>query len=318
MQVHQLFVGVDVAKSTLSVCLHGTPGRRDLGNDEISIRDWLATLPAHASIAVESTGRYHQLVVRLAAAAGHRVFVLNAADVYFYAKALGARGKTDRSDAQIIARYLAEHHDALKPWAPGTAAQERVQQLLRCRAGVTSERMSLRQRLREVPGLDAAAQALERQFATFLETIDREIAALVAADSELSASCAALRTITGFGPQCSALFAALLGRLHFANADALVAYTGLDPRPNDSGVKTGRRRLSKRGDPHLRRQLHMAAAGAARSKALKPLYLSIKAKGFKPTEALVILARKLLRVAWAIWKSRKPFDPKRLGAPTAC
>jgi hypothetical protein len=48
------------------------------------------------------------------------------------------------------------------------------------------------------------------------------------------------------------------------------------------------------------------------------LYRSIKAKGFKPTQALVILARKLLRVAWAVWKSGKAFDASLLGQPPAC
>ena len=40
-----------------------------------------------------------------------------------------------------------------------------------------------------------------------------------------------LRTSTGIGPQTSALLGALLSRFEFANADALVAYSGLDPRP---------------------------------------------------------------------------------------
>lgn len=41
----------------------------------------------------------------------------------------------------------------------------------------------------------------------------------------------------------------------FANSDALVAYSGLDPRAHDSGRSRGRRRLSKRGEPALRRQI---------------------------------------------------------------
>ena len=114
------------------------------------------------------------------------------------------------------------------------------------------------------------------------------------------------------------MLAVLLSRVEFANADALVAYSGLDPRPNDSGAKAGRRQISKRGSPQLRRQLYLAAFSAAHSKALAPLYRSIKAKGFKPTQALVILARKLLRVAWAVWKTGKPFEPSLLGASSTC
>lgn len=91
-----------------------------------------------------------------------------------------------------------------------------------------------------------------------------------------------------------------------------MAFTGLDPRACDSGEHRGKRRLSKRGPAWLRRQAYLAAFAASHSKLLKPLYESIKAKGFAPTQALVILARKLLRVAWAVWKSGMPFDPARL------
>jgi transposase len=108
------------------------------------------------------------------------------------------------------------------------------------------------------------------------------------------------------------LLATLLSRFDFANADALVAYSGLDPRPNDSGTKRGRRRLSKKGPPLLRRQMYLAGFAASHSKALKPLYQSIRAKGFATTAALMILGRKLLRVAFAIWKGNEVFDPARL------
>jgi transposase len=308
------FVGVDVSKSTLSSCIHGLGSQHNLANREAEIAAWLDALDPQAMIAVESTGRYHALLVRMAHASGRRVFVLNARDVFFYAKALGTRAKTDRKDARVIARYLAEHHGSLKPWTPASIEQERLHELLRCRSGVTNKRMSLRQVLRGVSELDEAVSQLEQRFDELLEQLDARIATLVKQDPLLSRKCAALRGITGIGPVGSALLGALLSRVPFANADALVAYSGLDPRPNDSGAKTGRRKISKRGSPELRRQLYLAAFGAAHSKAVGPLYRAIKGKGFKPTQALVILARKLLRVAWAIWKSEKPFDPSLLGA----
>jgi transposase len=82
--------------------------------------------------------------------------------------------------------------------------------------------------------------------------------------------------------------------------------------PNDSGTKKGRRRLSKRGPALLRRQMYLAAFAASHSKALKPLYTHIRAKGFSMTESMVILARKLLRVAFAIWKGQETFNPEQL------
>ena len=61
-------------------------------------------------IAMESTGRYNGLLAHLAHQAGLTVYVLNARDVFFYARALGMRAKTNGVHADVIARYLAEHH----------------------------------------------------------------------------------------------------------------------------------------------------------------------------------------------------------------
>lgn len=314
MQDFREFLGIDVSKAHLDCAMHGSGRHVRIANDEASIAPWLASLPPGTAVAVESTGEHHLAVVRLAHQRGLPVYVLNARDVYFYAKALGARGKTDRNDAQVVARYLAAHHEELHPWTPGSAAQERVRQLLRRRAGLTAHRAALRQLFSDVEGLDEHLAALEAALGQLLDRIDTQVQAELASDSEMSTASARLQTITGIGAQGGALLASLLARIRFANADALVAYSGLDPRANDSGQKTGKRRLSKRGAPELRRQMYLAAFAASHSKAFGPLYRSIKAKGFKPTEALVILARKLLRIAWAIWRTGKPFDPMMLRA----
>jgi len=312
MQAQQVFIGVDVAKDSLVSCIHGLAKPQVVANEERAIKGWLKTLAPQAVIGMESTGRYHQSLARLAHQAGLRVYVLNAKDVYFYAKALGARGKTDPGDARVIARYVAEHHAALHAWAPGTAAQLRVQELLQRRARVAVHRASLRQVLAGLEELAPDVLQLEQHFEQLLQHIDDEVQALVASETQLSQGSALLQTICGIGPQGAALLAALFNRIEFANADALVAYSGLDPRPCDSGTRSGRRRLSKRGSPSLRRQLYLAALAATRSKALGPTYRAIRARGFKSTPAVVILARRLLRIAWAVWKSGQPFDAARL------
>ncbi len=309
MQHPAVFIGVDVAKATLSWSTHGIPGQHELGNNDASIAAWLRTVAKDAAIAVESTGKFHLRIVRLAHRSGRRVYVLNARDVYFFAKALGVRAKTDRTDAQLIAAYLAQHHAELKAWTPPTPQQDRLQSLLRCRAAVSAKRSSLQQVLEEVDGLGTAVSELQAKFDSLLQEIDSQVTTLLEQDKHLASKRAQLSTITGVGPQASALFVSLFSRIQFANVDALIAYTGLDPRPNDSGSKIGRRRLTKRGDPQLRRQLYLCAFAASHSKALGPLYRSIKSKGFESTEALVILGRKILRIMWAVWNSGKPFDP---------
>ena len=313
MQVPMMFVGADVAKAELVVAVHAQAACRSIPNNTQSISAWLRELPPHTAVAVESTGRYHQLLAQLASAAGLQVYVLNARDVHFYAKALGARAKTDRVDAHVIARYLAEQHSRLRPWRAPSALLRQVQELLGQRWTAVTKRTALRASLQ---GVDAAVTTevvqLDAAFAALFKAMDRRIAELLDADARLSHQRGLLQSIVGVGPQASALLTSLLAQLEFASADALVAYSGLDPRACDSGRSKGRRRLSKRGQPALRRQMYLAAMSACHTKTFEPTYRRLRDRGLKTTEALVVLARKLLHIAFAVWRTGKPFDPARV------
>jgi transposase len=315
MQDELVFKGVDVAKDELVIATLPAAAQMKLRNQSAAITKWLRTLLPGTFIAMESTGRYHHELAQLAVQAGMKVYVLNARDVHFYVKALGKRGKTDASDAQVIARYLGEHHKTLRPWVPGTPIQQRLVEMLRRRAVMERHLSAVDDSLQDVADLARQKAALARYATKLLASIDEKIQALIASDPAMHEKQEQLQTITGVGSQISAVLTALLSRIEFANAGALIAYSGLDPRPNDSGTKRGRRSLTKRGPAALRKMLWLAAFSACHSKAFKPLYLSIKSRGFSGTEALVILARKLLRVAWAVWRTGQPFDASKVQPP---
>lgn len=312
MQEVHVFIGVDVAKTELVIATAAQAGCHSIANEASAISAWLRELPDNAMLAMESTGRYHQLLATLAHAAGHTVFVLNARDVYFYARALGARAKTDRLDAHLIARYLGQQHERLHPWQASCPLLTQVYTLLGQRWTAVTKRTALHQSLR---GCDAAigdeVQSLEAAFDSLLKAIDTRITALIEEDARLSAQRALLQSIVGVGPQSSALLASVLAQVDFVSADALVAYSGLDPRACDSGRSRGRRRLSKRGQPAIRRQMYLAAMSACHTKTFAATYKALRERGLKTTEALVVLARKLLRIAFAVWRSGKPFEPQR-------
>lgn len=315
MQSNSTIHGVDVAKDELvSLCL-GQDATHRLRNRAADIRSWLRKLPKGTIIAMESTGEYHQLLARLAHAAGMRVFVLNARRVYFYAQALEVRGKTDRVDAGVIARYVSEHGHKLHEWQPASATHSRIDELMRRRAVVVVKRESLRQSMSGCKDIKQEFKKVDRAVDNLVRFIDRKINELIQQDEALSVARRLIGTVTGFGPQGSALLAVLLERVPFASSDSLVAYSGWDPRPADSGRKHGRRKLTKCGPSYMRKQWFMAGFSAARAKALKPLYQALLARGLASTEAFVILGRKLLRAAFAVWKTKQPFDLARfLGA----
>ena len=102
-------------------------------------------------------------------------------------------------------------------------------------------------------------------------------------------------------------------RIPDANVNAVIAHTGFDPRPDDSGRRTGRRRLSKRGPGEQRRILFNCATSAAKTKWWRPYCQAQRAKGLSSIAAVVILARKMIRVAFALCKHDQAFDPTHLG-----
>ena len=114
-------VGADVAKDEIVVaCAEQTFTPRKIGNNRAALRAWLKMLPADSRIGMEGTGTYHELLAQLAHELGLTVYVLNPKDVRHYAKGVGQRAKTDRVDAQLIARFVAKEHARLHPFVPPT------------------------------------------------------------------------------------------------------------------------------------------------------------------------------------------------------
>ena len=310
-------IGVDIAKATLVAAVYGASASVTVPNTPAAIKAWLRRLPAGACIAMESTGRYHALLASQAQAAGFTVYVLNAMDVHHYAKAMGQRGKTDPLDAHLIAQYVAHQligqgRKPLRAWQPTPKLLSELRDLLKGRVQLSNSCAKLTMALEHIAPIEEEVKALSACFKKLMAHIDTKVAQLLASDEQLKQGCKRLRSITGVGPQGAALLATLFARIGFANSDAVVAFSGLDPRPEDSGTKRGKRRLSKKGDPQIRRQLYLCAMAATRSALFRPRYEALKARSLPTTAALVVLARKLLRIAFAVWKSGEPFDPLKL------
>jgi len=307
-------IGVDVGKDRLEVAIFGTPGSQALSNRKAALLDWLDHLPPGSYIGLESTGRYHELLAELAHARGFVVYLLNPRDVRHYSQGVGKRAKTDAVDAQVIARYIEREHAELHPWRPPWPAQRELTQLLARRAKVVETRDALRKSLADLPALESACRATLEAFHQLLRQIDRLLLGCLKAMPGGVDLAARLRSIPGIGTLNALALSNVFLRYGFANSDAAVAYTGLDPRPDDSSTRRGRRRLSKRGPAELRRLLYNAAMAACKNVHWKPFYQRGLAQGLSTTEALVVLARKLVRVAYGLFKSDSLFEPAKLAA----
>src|SRR5262249_17769301 len=132
-----------------------------------------------------------------------------------------------------------------------------------------------------------------------------------------------LDTIPGIGPVTAAVLTAFIGDVdRFENPGKLVAYFGVLPIEASSGVeRDGKPRasrgyvMSKRGNDVVRRYLWMAALSATQcNPAVRALYRRVAAK--HPEHKAVAIGhamRKLLHLAFALWKTDRPFDPDHRG-----
>jgi transposase len=129
-----------------------------------------------------------------------------------------------------------------------------------------------------------------------------------------------LDTIPGIGSVTAAVLTAfILDIERFDTPGQLVAYFGVLPIEVASGVeRDGQARaprryvMSHRGNDLVRRYLWMAALSATRcNPAVRALYARVVAK--HPQHKAIAVGhamRKLLHLVFAVWKTRRPFDPK--------
>ena len=141
---------------------------------------FLKSLPAGSRIGVESTGTYHEAAHQL----GFLVFVLNPKDTRHYAQAVGLRGKTDRVDAELIARMIAHEHTKLHAWIPPTPQQREIDRLIKRRATLISLREAVEMSLHELGGFAEELKALRTHFNHLIARIDLRVKALVEASPD--------------------------------------------------------------------------------------------------------------------------------------
>ena len=116
------------------------------------------------------------------------------------------------------------------------------------------------------------------------------------------------RALPGVGSLTALALVARYHRGDFLCADAFIAFMGMDVRVRESGQWRGRRKLTKKGDPEVRRLLFNAAMQARRSPVWEPYYLALRQRGLSTTAAFVALGHKLARVCFALLQNGTEFN----------
>jgi len=294
-------IGIDVSKATLSCAWRGSS--RDFDNTSKGHQDLWDWAAGATACCLEATGRFHQAVAEAAVARGLRCLVVNPGRARKYLQFVNPRAKTDKLDAQALELLGEKEGAALRAYVVPPAAVAEARDLLVRRRALVEAKVKIRQVAREAgdPGghLAGALEAMARAEKALDKELEKALSGFPGYENLLS--------VPGVGPKTAAAVTCAMERGEFLTADSLVAFFGLDPRPCDSGKHRGKRRLSHQGDAQARTFLFMAGRAGARLPAWKAYYQSQTSKGLSSTEATVVMARKLARVCWKVYRQDTPF-----------
>lgn len=302
-RVEEITLGVDVCKDKLDVHVWQTGEAYQVVNERREIKDFLRDLPGPLRLAVEATSNYHMELVEVALKLGHPVYLVNARQLSHYREAVNVRNKSDALDAWLLARYLAHEAGSLRPLQLRDAKAQQLWILLKRRAVVVQARKQLDQSFREIR---VSTQALFSQIERLLARIDEQLRRLVRALG-WSADYQRCQSIPGIGPLNAIALTATYHRGAFAGSDAFVSFIGFDVRLRESGKYKGRRKLSKRGEPEIRRLLYCATQPACSYHRFNLFYHRQLEQGMSKIAAKVALARKLARIAFALLANQQTF-----------
>ena len=119
-----------------------------------------------------------------------------------------------------------------------------------------------------------------------------------------------LRSIPGIGPIVAlSFFTEIMDINRFATFDHLVSFVGLVPSLRDSGEKTTEQGLTQRRNRYLRHLIVEAAWVAIRKDPALLLAFNLLKRRIKKQDAIIRIAKNLLRRIRYVWKNQTPYVP---------
>lgn len=290
----QMICGVDVSKRWLDAWVNGT--HRRFANNAEGAEALAGFCREHAAelVVMEASGGCEQPAFLALWKLGQPCAIANARSVRKFAEAMGYLEKTDRIDAEMIARFAEAKRMVATP--PPSADQQRLEALATRLRQVTSGIADDKRRLHSTRD-ETALASLKEAIAFFTrqanELVD-EIGRMIEADPLWTALDRTIRSVKGAADRTVAYLLAEVPEIGTLSNRAITKLVGLAPLPDDSGERRGKRSI--RGGRAGIRSLLVLIADIARKfdPSLADFRQRLLDKGLTKMEVRVALARKLL------------------------
>lgn len=314
------YLGIDVSKDKFDVALiydESEPGKvkkKVFSNDASGfekLSKWLesrTTETVHA--AMEATNTYWEAIAEYLSDNGLVVSVVNPALIKKEAESWGARNKTDKTDAEVIARFCIAKRP--KAWISPTPQVRELRDMVRHLDVLQNERQRHKNQL-DTASSDIVVASLERLIVFIdvqIDELKKKISDHIDNHPDLKADYQLLDSITGIGEKTiSVILSELPDVSNFASSKSVAAYAGLSPKRIESGKMKGMTKLCKFGNARLRKALYFPAIVAIQFNPLiREFYRRLRRKGKCKMSVIGACMRKLLILAYGVLKTGTIFQ----------
>jgi transposase len=313
--------GIDAGKAFLDLAIASRADQArnrslQVPNTAVGIEKILRTLAGSAvkRIILEAIGPYAVQLVRALVRAGYEVGLVNPKRIKAFREAEGKRAKTDRLDAQLIARFALVMSEPVRP-VPS-------EDQLAAKALATRRRqivdMIAMEKTRLKQAIDPLVMASHRNAIKALsderKAIEAELERRLTSDPAMAIKRECLMSLPGVAEQTSSVLLTEMPELGTLNRRAIAGLAGLAPHPDRSGLNPGRNAIGG-GRPCVRAALYMAALSAIRHNPnIKREYQALRDQGKAAKVAIIAIARKLLVLANALVRDQQKYDPSKHAA----
>ena len=281
--------------------------------------DWVKKLTDPAvpvRYVMEATGVYHESFAYFLHGQSLLVSIVLPNKISNYARTLNIKTVTDKTASEAIAMFGLEKK--LDCWEPPKGIYKKLQQLTRERGQLIDERTVIKNQLHAEqaeakPYQESIDRANERLVLLNKQVaqIVKELKELINTEEEVKQIVLLICTIPGIGLLTAAT---ILGETNgfelIRNKRQLTSYAGLDVKEKQSGTSVkGKPRISKKGNRHLRKAMHLPALAAIRhNERYKAIFVRLVSKHGIKLKAAVAVQRKLLEMSFTIFKTKTKFD----------
>jgi transposase len=271
---------------------------------------------------MEATGVYHEALAYFLSDNDYVVSIVMPNKISNFFKTLEVKTVTDKSMSEAIALFGLEKK--LECWIQPQKAFRELRQLTRERDQLIVERTMLKNQLHaeEIEAHPSRMTISRMKFRikvinTQIGETAAETTVIINNDATISQSVKLITSIPGIGTLTAAI---IMGETNgfelIRSKKQLTSYAGLDVKEKESGTSVkGKSRISKRGNRYLRKAMYMPAMAAIRhSDRYKAIFVRIVSRNGIKMKGCVAVQRKLLEMAYTIYKTRTPYQAGYLQA----